>query len=103
MGGILIFSYNTCICIIIFIFYYCYYNYFFFGGGGGGVRKFNIYGGGGFCEYFFLGSCLCIYRGFLKFKVQNGNTLCRYLNLKYLLGMPDIPDIYWCVCVCVGG
>ena len=44
----------------------------------------------------FLGSCLCIYRGFLKFKVQNGNTLCRYLNLKYFLGMPDIPDIYWC-------
>ena len=41
----------------------------------------------------FLGSCLCIYRGFLKFKVQNGNTLCRYLNLKYFLGMPDI---YWC-------
>ena len=44
----------------------------------------------------FLGSCLCIYRGFLKLKVQNGNTLCRYLNLKYFLGMPDIPDIYWC-------
>ena len=44
----------------------------------------------------FLGSCLCIYRGFLKFKVRDGNTLCRYLNLKYFLGMPDIPDIYWC-------
>ena len=44
----------------------------------------------------FLGSCLCIYRGFLKFKVQNGNnTLRRYLNLKYFLDMPDIPDIYW--------
>ena len=40
MGGILIFSYNTRICIIIFIFYYYYYNYFFFLGGGGG-------GGGG--------------------------------------------------------
>ena len=100
MGGILIFSYNTCICIIIFIFYYYNYFYFFWGGG---VRKFNIYGGGGFCGYFFLGSCLCIYRGFLKFKVQNGNTLCRYLNLKYLLGMPDIPDIYWCMCGGGGG
>ena len=44
----------------------------------------------------FFGSFLCIYRGFLKFKVQNGNTLCRYLNLKYFLGMPDIPDIFWC-------
>ena len=42
----------------------------------------------------FFGSFLCIYRGFLKFKVKNGNTLCRYLNLKYFLGMPDIPDIF---------
>ena len=32
----------------------------------------------------------------LKFKVQNGNTLCRYLNLKYFLGMPDIPVIFGC-------
>ena len=45
--------------------------------------------------YTFFGSFLCIYRGFLKFKVQNGNTLFRYLNLKYFLGMPDIPDIFW--------
>ena len=46
-----------------------------------------------FVDTFFWGSVLCIYRGFLKFKVQNGNTLCRYLNLKYFLG---IPDIFWC-------
>ena len=44
----------------------------------------------------FFGSFLCIYRGFLKFKVQNGNTLFRHLNLKYFLGMSDIPDIFWC-------
>ena len=43
---------------------------------------------------FWGGSFLCMYRGFLKFKVQNGNTFCRYLNLKYFLGMPDIPDIF---------
>ena len=88
---------------------YIYHHFYFFiiiiiiiffggggGGGGGGVRNFNIYGEGGFCGYFLNGSFLCIYRGFLKFKVQNGNTLCRYLNLKYFLGMPDIPDIFWC-------
>ena len=44
----------------------------------------------------FFGSFLCIYRGFLKFKVQNGNTLCRYLNLKYFLGIPDFPDLNGC-------
>ena len=45
MGGFLIFSYNTCICIIIFIFYYYYYNYFlfFFGGGGGGGSENLIF------------------------------------------------------------
>ena len=54
MGGILIFSYNTCICIIIFIFLLLLFFFFFLGGGqGGGVRKFDIYGGGGFCGYFF--------------------------------------------------
>ena len=66
-----------------------YHHFYFFiiiiiifggGGGGGGGSENLIFMD--FVDIFFC-SFLCIYRGFLKFKVQNGNTLCRYLNLKY--------------------
>ena len=82
----------------LFYFFYYYYHiiiFFFFGGGGGVGRAENLIfmEEADFVDTFF-GSFLCIYRGFLKFKVKNGNTLCRYLNLKYFLGMPDIPDIF---------
>ena len=66
---------------------------FFFFWGGGGAENLICREEADFVDTFF-GSFLCIYRGFLKFKVQNGNTLCMYLNLKYFLGMPDIPDIF---------
>ena len=69
--------------------------FFLWGGGGGGAENLIFMEEADFVDTFF-GSFLCIYRGFLKFKVKNGNTLCRYLNLKYFLGMPDIPDIFWC-------
>ena len=69
--------------------------FFFFWGGGGGSENLIFMEKADFVATFFC-LFLCIYRGFLKFKVQNGNTLCRYLNLKYFLGMPDIPDIFWC-------
>ena len=59
---------------------------FILGGGGWGVRNLIFMEKADFVDTFFFGSFLCIYRGFLKFKVQNGNTLCRYLNLKYFLG-----------------
>ena len=65
------------------------------GGGGWGSENLIFMEEADFVDTFF-GSFLCIYRGFLKFKVQEGNTLCRSLNLKYLLGMPDMPDIFWC-------
>ena len=85
-----------CVYVSSFLFfYYYYYDYFFFFGGGGGAENLIFMEEADFVDTFF-GSFLCIYRGFLKFKVKNGNTLCRYLNLKYLLGMPDIPDIFWC-------
>ena len=64
------------------------------GGGGGGSENLIFMEKADFVDTYF-GSFLCIYRGFLKFKVQNGNTLCRYLNLQYFLGKPDIPDIFW--------
>ena len=66
--------------------------------GGGGSENLIFMEKADFVDTFFFGSFLCIFRGFLKLKVQNGNTLCRYLNLKHFLGMPDIPDIFWCVC-----
>ena len=78
-----------------FLFFFHYYYNFFFFLGGGGAENLICREEADFVDTFF-GSFLCIYRGFLKFKVQNGNTLCVYLNLKYFLGMPDIPDIFWC-------
>ena len=80
-----------------FLFFYdYYYSYFFFwggGGGGGGAENLILMEEADLVDTFF-GSFLCIYRGFLKFKVKNGNTLCSYLNLKYFFGVPDIPDIF---------
>ena len=71
-------EFNFCIWFIILIYFFIIFiiiiKFFFFWGGGGGVIKFNFYGEGRFCGYFFWGSFLCIYRGFLKFKVQNSNT-----------------------------
>ena len=82
-GGAFLYFHIMRVYVSLFLFfYYYYYNYFFFGGGG--AENLIL---------LFFGSFLCIYRGFLKFKVKNGNTLCRYLNLKYFLGMPDI---FWC-------
>ena len=66
------------------------------GGGGRGSENLIFMEKADFVDAVLGGSFLCMYRGFLKIKVQNGNTFCRYLNLKYFLGMPDIPDIFWC-------
>ena len=65
------------------------------GEGGEGVRKLNINGEGRFCGYFFGLISMHLEDFFFKFEVENGNTFCRYLNLIYFLGMPDIPDIFF--------
>ena len=81
--------------VYMYHFFYYYYNYyyFFFFWGGGGQKILYLWRRRILWTLLFC-SFLCIYRGFLKFKVHNRNTLCRYLNQKYFLGMPDIPDTF---------
>ena len=78
-----------------YYYYFIIYNNYFFFVGWGGSENLIFMEKADFVDTFFFCSFLCIYRGFLKFKVQNGNTFCRYLNLKYFLGMPDIPDYFF--------
>ena len=42
------------------------------GGGGGGVRKFNIYGGGRFCGYFFGAHVYAFTGVFLSSRYRTG-------------------------------
>ena len=60
--------------------------------GGGGSENLIFMEKADFVDTFFW----LVSMQLLKFKVQNGNTFCRYLHLKYFLGMPDIPDMFWC-------
>ena len=56
------------IIIIIIIFFF----FFWGGGGGGGGRKFNIYGGSGFCGYFFLAHFYAFTGVFLSSRYRMG-------------------------------
>ena len=59
-------------------------------GGGGESENLIFMEKADFVDTFFFAHFYAFTWGFLKFKVQNGKTFCRYLNQKYFLGMPDI-------------